>query len=631
MSFEPVVAPAVPAAAAPAAGGPAGLGIVQRDDGVYFDVSVAPASLVATVDNLFRSSFFLGLNYPLLMRALFGVGPEIPRPLREQGWVRFAKRIMPFDPQRRELYRAVKVTDGRAEYYFEPVFLPNPAEPQGAGLPARLDADEFVADLWGKGIRFGIDIDLVRQTIAGGVADRLVVARRLDPTPGIDAHVIEVSDDIHRSNAPRRLANGRLDLQAFQNRFPQVKGRLRLLKKAPPVMGTRGVELSGQFVEPSVPVDLDLKSYAGPGTMIERTLDGEYLVSLQPGFLMVDPKTSQITVGHKIVSHEGVSARTTGNLMLTGDFEEFGEVQENRVIEGEGITLHADVFGKIVSRGGTIALHHNLVGGSAANKRGDIVVHGVASGATLQTLQGTVSLKRAENCVVSGTKVRIEHAVNCDIIADEVAIEIAEGCAVAGRAISIDSAGPRRQSEMVVFVQVADSARVDEVIALTNQRLEQLAALEARHKAEMDAIAAQPDVARYLRIASKVRKKELTLTPEQVPQFQKMAVAVGPALKDVSRIQLTVKSVQEEMQTGRALVARLEEQRASATVSRVQLKALHGDTQVRILKYLPDGNSTYALPVREIRTRLRSPHGERLHTAASGEFAWSSDGAPAAS
>lgn len=64
--------------------------------------------------------------------------------------------------------------------------------------------------------------------------------------------------------------------------------------------------------------------------------------------MSVDPKTSQISINDKIVSRDGVSARTTGNLELKGDYEEFGEVQEKRVIEGEGITIHADVFGNIV-------------------------------------------------------------------------------------------------------------------------------------------------------------------------------------------------------------------------------------------------------------------------------------------
>jgi hypothetical protein len=121
--------------------------------------------------------------------------------------VRIAADILPFDPARRELYRSVKIGGGRAEYYFEPVWLPDAADPEGPGMPARLDVDEFVADMWVKGIRFGIDIDAVRAAIAPK-AERVTVARRLEPEPGQDARIVEVSDDIHRNDAPRQLANG---------------------------------------------------------------------------------------------------------------------------------------------------------------------------------------------------------------------------------------------------------------------------------------------------------------------------------------------------------------------------------------------------------------------------------------
>jgi hypothetical protein len=92
--------------------------------------------------------------------------------------------------------------------------------------------------MWGKGIRFGIDIAAVRAR-SRPASERVMVASRLEPVPGIDAHIIEVSDDIHRSDAPRQLANGKLDLMCFQNRFPQIQKGVRLLQKLPRVVGTR--------------------------------------------------------------------------------------------------------------------------------------------------------------------------------------------------------------------------------------------------------------------------------------------------------------------------------------------------------------------------------------------------------
>jgi uncharacterized protein len=599
-------------------------GVVQRADGVYLDPSLQRPALIAAVDSILaQNNYFTGLDYTVFIRALYGVGPKSTS--GSDGWQRFATGIVPFAPPRRDLYRAAKIDQGIAEYYFEPVYLSDPADPDSL-LPATLDLDEFVADMWIKGIRFGIEIEHVRAAIADGLAGRLVVARRLAPVPGQDARVMEVSEDLHRSDAPRQLANGMVDLHSFQNRFPQIHQGVRLLKKVPRVAGSVGFELNGTVIEPSIPSDLDLQSWCGPGTAIDRTPEGDFLVAQVAGFLAVDSKTNQISVGSKIVSHEGVSAKTTGNLQLSGDYEEFGEVQEKREIEGDSITVHADVFGKIVSRGGTIILNRNLSGGTALNKAGDIIVRGIASGAVIQSSNGQVVLQRAENSVISGTTVRIEHAINCDILGHEVVVGKAEGCAIGGRHITIGSAAPPRQSDMRVTLQVADARKAAVVIGATRERLGQLAAVAQRHKAEIDRMAALPDVRKYMRLAAGVRKNEITLTPGQVPMFQRMAQAVGPTLKEIGRLSEAMKTVEADLQFGQQLIEKLERQCDEAGASAVTLERVEGDVQVRALHYHPDGSSTYDLAVRDIKMRLReTEHSEVLFAGSSGSFNWHSE------
>jgi hypothetical protein len=603
--------------------------IVRRRDGVYADPTVLGKTFLAAFDHIMRGNYyFTGLDYALVIKAVYDCGPDLPRSGNGELLVRFASDVAPFDPARRALYKAVKINDGKAEYYFEPVYLADPANPHSLGQPAALDIDEFIADMWLKGVRFGIDVGAVRAAIASGKAERVTVAQRLDAAPGRDAQIVEVSHDIHRSDAPRQLANGKLDLMAFQNRFPQIQKSIKLLQKVPRAAGTVGFELSGIPIEPAVPADIDLGPMAGPGTLIEHTADGEFLVAQQTGYLNVEGKTGQISIGDKIVSRDGVSSRTTGNLQLTGDYEEFGEVQEKRVIEGEGITIHADVFGNIVSRGGTVLLNHNLVGGSAHNARGDIKVKGVASGAVIQASCGEVVMNRAESCIISGTRVTVEHAVNCEIIADEVLVKQAEGCAIAGRRITIESAGPRKQSEMLVFALRPDSAQIDEVIKLMTARVDELGALAARRKAAMEQMTGEPEVRKYVMLASKIRKKELTLTPEQVPVFQKMALEAGPALKAIAKVSLEVKAAETEQQSGQALVAQLMQQRSDSDgVSHVQVRLVQGETTVRTMKFNPDGSSTYDLPAKDIKARLRSSAvgGELIFSGTQGTIDWVSE------
>jgi hypothetical protein len=602
--------------------------LVKRPDGVYADPGVLATTLAAAVDGIFsHNSYFSGLDYTVLIKILYGHGPDLRRSANGELLIRFASDIVPFDARRRQLYKAVKLSDGKAEYYFEPVVMTNPDDPDGPGVPAKLSADEFIADMWGKGIRFGIDVAALHAAIDAGKAERVNIASRLDAVPGIDAHIVEVSSDLHRSDAPRQLANGKLDLMAFQNRFPQIQKGVKLLKKVPRKQGEVGYELSGLAIQPPPPKDIDLASMAGTGTVIENSADGQFLVSQAAGFLNVDSKTSMLSVDDKIVSRDGVSSRTTGNLQLTGDYEEFGEVQEKRVIEGESVTIHADVFGNIVSRGGTIMLHNNLVGGSAHNARGDIRVKGVASGSVLQTSLGEVNLQRAESCIISGTRVVIEHAANCEIMADEVVIGQAEGCAIAARKVSIDIAGPRKQSEMQIFAMEPDSARIDEAIAFMTQRADGFGQQVQRRQAVLDDLTGQPEVRKYVMLASKVRKKELILTAEQLPQFQRMAAAVGPALKTIAKVSLEVKEAETEQQAALLLISQLQEQRsACAGACEVKVQQLAGETQLRSMKFPLDGSVLYDLPSKEIKTRLRAnmDRGDMILSSSSGAIAWHS-------
>jgi hypothetical protein len=606
--------------------------IAQRDDGVYADPTVLGTTLIAAVDNIYRAgNYLVGVDYPILMKALFGHGPDLPRGPDGAPLVRIAADIQPFDPARRALYRAAKIGRGYAEYYFEPVWLPDPDDADAEGIPTRLDVDEFIADMWSKGIRFGLDLPAIRAAIASNKADRVTFARQCDPVPGEDAHIVEVSDDIHRNDAPLELANGRLDLNSFQNRFPQIQPGIRLLEKRPATPGTTGFEMSGTPLPPKPGRDTDLAPYAGNGTKVERTPEGEFLVSSQAGFLMVDAKTSRISIDEKVVSRDGVSAKTTGNLNLTGDYEEFGEVQEKRVIEAESITVHGDVFGLLVSRGGTIVMQANLVGGSARNVRGDIHVRGVASAAVLSAEDGRIVLERAESCVIAGTRVEIGHAVNCEIVGDEVVVKMAEGCALAGRRVTVECTVPRKQSEMLVAVLRAEGRQIDEVIAAVTQRVAQFAALAAQLKAAMDAMTSKPDVRGYLMLATRVRKGEINLSPEQTRQFQKMAQDVGPALKTMADVSAKLKAAEAEQQAGAAMLANLEAQRSdAASTSGVTIASVQGETQVRILGYSPAGGQPYLWTPRDIRTRLRGPQaGELLFMGGTGSFAWSGDAVPA--
>lgn len=599
--------------------------LVQRDDGVYFKADATPLACLTAVSQIFMSSaFFGGLDYAVFSKTLYNVGPDLPPPQGDapEPLLRFADIILPFHAARRALYKTVKVINGEAEYYFEQVYMELPdMMPQ----PARLNFDEFVADMWIKGIRFGIDAPVVRDIIGTGRLGRIVVARRLKPVPGRDATIVEVSQDIHRSNAPKDMGDGRLDLQTFQNRFPQVKPNVKLLRKVPRAAGVRGYELSGLVLEPPVSKDVNLASMAGQGTLVEQLRGGEFLVSAVEGYISVDPASKRLSIGPKIISREGVSLRTTGNLQLTAEYEEFGDVQEQRVVEGGNITIHGNVFGNIASRGGDISLNKNLMGGSATNVDGAIRVRGVASGAVLQSRQGEITLTRAESCIIAATRVVIGEARNCEILADEVVIKVAEGCAIAARKIEIQLAGPRKQSEMLLYALVPDTSKYDKKIAELQPRVATAAREAETCKAEMDLITGQADVRKYLTLATRVRKREVTLTPEQLPLFQKMAESVGPSLRQVAKISLAMKAAQVRQAQAQEEVTQVQAQKKEMQRgSRCVVELLTGDVLLRTMAFVPGEPPLYDRPAKDVKAKVRTaaPGMTVLHSGRFGPIRW---------
>lgn len=604
------------------------VGLVRRSGGIYIDVGLPRPALIAAVNQVFRAGFYLtGLSYPVMIGALYGVGPG----LCSAQAVRLADDVRLMDPLRVPLYKNPKMGHGYAGYYFEPLYLDEEVLADGTVIPerqTRLDIDEFVADMWLKGIQFGIDVAAVAAAMAASKPERITFATDLAPEPGQNATAMEVSSDLHRSDAPKARADGRIDLQSFQNRFPQIQANVRLLKKVPTVPGLPGFDLSGRMTAPPPPVDLTLRFYAGDGTETQTLDDGEYLVSTREGFLSVDAKSNRISITDKIISTEGVSGRTTGNLQLAGAYEEYGDVQEQRDVTGGDITVHGNVYGNIHSRGGIVVLDQNLVSGSVQNALGPISIAGVASNSVIHTGSGAITIARAENCVISGTSVRIEEASNCEIVADDVVISLAEGCAVAGRNVDIESAGPRRRTEMIVHVLVRDVTRFDEEIAELDARLAGLAQTLLAGQQEAERIAALPDVRRYLALAVKLRTQELTLTPEQGQFLRKIATAVATEVQAIDKLKLAIQAAQTQQKLLGDHLAQVTAQKvAAAGVARCGLHLVSGETTVRTMPVSADSAALAMASPKEIKQRLRgTPNGgDMLFCGSSGSLDWHLD------
>jgi len=619
--------------------------IVKRADGLYVTLSRldSPADFVDFVNRTFALGlYFRALDYAQFQSLLYD--EPASRDPAAPDEVFLALDIASFRPQRQSLYKELRIQRGEAVYLFEPIYL-DPASDEGeqvaedggrspqrllAGAPleirAWLDVDEFIASAWSKEVRFGIDVAAVQEGIQLDKPERRVVARSRPFVPGKDAEISEQAPGLHRNNAPRRLLGDRVDLRQFETRYPQVAAGLRLVKKTPRTPGVDGRDVTGEALPAPLPKDFDLARMAGAGTVISREDDGEFLLASVCGFLSIDTRSHQFSVTDKIVSHEGVSTRTTGDLMLTGEeYEQHGEIQEKRVVTCRSITAFADVFGNIVSTGGSVRLKQNLVGGSASNDDGDIVVEGLASGATLLAPHGRVTLKQADNCTIIARQVVIERATLCDIVADELSVELAEACAAAARNTQVRIARTRKEIGNVFLVLLPDRANEEAQIAALRERRAVLETDIAAHRAKLDALRADKDVSNYLRLAGKLRRGEASLSPEQEAGWRRLSALVAPALKTFP---LLAAALNERLAEATGLGLEIDEALAAAeqgcgelacTVERVE-----GETRISALQLKLADTPLHALPHKELKLRLRATDAatKKLFSGSSGCFSW---------
>jgi uncharacterized protein len=630
--------------------------VLRRADGLWVDISAldSPALFPQFVERVFSSGArFQQLDYALFSDLLYHWEPQHVAARLEEferhgkpPQMRLAADIVPFPEARRAIYRGAKVIDdgAAAEYLFEPVIVEREVQEPVFGEPDAdgnapmvmevhtfseqlfLDLDEFIADLWVKGIRYGIDVAAVRDVIEHNRVERLVVAKKLAPKDGSDASIDEQTDALHRSDVPAIRSDGRMDLCHFRNRFPQVAADTRLFKKVPRISGVSGWDVQGKEIPPTIVKDFDINTLAGPGTRVVREDHADYVVSTIEGFLNIDTQSGQISVLEKIVNKEGVSMRTTGDLALAGDeYEEHGEVQEKRVVEGHHMTFMSNVFGRVHSDGGRIVLKANINGGEAISAGGSVTVEGNAVQAQIDARGGEAVLALAENCTIFGTRVRIERAVRCTVVADSVEIGVCEGSAVAAKNVSIQASTSRRDEPSVVVMLLPDLSPFDRELASLDDASEETKGEIAERKTEIDTLADSPDLKSYLALLSRVKAGALVIDATHEAGWKKLQERAVPSLRQFSALKAKNIAAEKLLAEWAAERPGIEAARRDAdTGIHCAIAEVRGDTQVRWLRRPYDEAPLPNLSAREIQLCLRNAGEveERIFSGAVGSVDW---------
>lgn len=623
--------------------------LIRQPDGVFVDVALAGGGFDRVVDALFSNGArFRGLNYPLLMGLLYDYDSVVEQ-YGASAKLRLAEDVVAFSEKRRALYKGVKVDGARqfAEYFFEPVRIavtieePIYGEPDEEGVapvtgynrkevkqPTKLDVDEFIADMWTKDVRYGIDVEAVAGVIASGAHKRIEVAHQRDATQGMDAELEEACKVLHRDNSPKLLLNGKADLRRFQNRFPQIAKGSRLLKKKARVFGNPGIRVNGQRIEPLVPKDnIDLLALSGPGTYVEIQDNAEYILAAQDGFLSLDLASNIVSVTEMIENKGGISLKTTGDLSLAGnDFVEHGEVQEGRIVEGKNMTFHSDVYGEIISHGGLILFEGNLSSGSAKNDDGDVTANGRVFNSLIDARAGKVTLQYAESSLILADTVTIERAVNCDIIASSVEIASAEGCGIAGRDVRIKSSNACRSKETMISMLVPDYSGTEAKLAELSKAMEECNRIIGEKDQELVQLKSDPEFAKYLSLAASIRQGKIQLNEKQKEGWQKMTARFAKHMSTGSKLSAEKQEQKTQIQTLLQQQAELQQERKSSSAGIVcEIGEVVGETIVRSMVY-PSGVAGFqSNKPPEIRARLREQdtRHKRLFSNDMGSLKWS--------
>ena len=612
--------------------------VIKRSSGLYVDISAldSPELMQRFVERVFaENAIFTSLNYPLFLKLMFEYSPQDINQLidgfEREGKppeIKIAEDIVAFDPARREIYRGLKIQKGgeSAEYFFEQVTIdvefeepiygeedehgeyPQTGVERGTRAErAFLDFDEFVAAMWAKGLRYGIDETAVRNAIDTDRVDRIGIAAQKLAVSGQDSSIAELFDLMHRDDRPRMLAGGRMDLRQYSNRFPQVTAGTRLFSKVPRKLGVSGWSVQGRELSPEGVKDFDITTLAGPGTAVEKLANGDYcVVATIDGFLNIDTQTSQVAVSEKIVNRSGVSTRTTGDLTLSGDeFDEHGEVQEKRAVTGLHMNFFADVFGEITSNGGRVVFKQAISGGSANSPGGAISVEGIASCATLLARRGVVEVASAESTLIIGRVVRIKRAIRCDIVADQVEIEYAEGCSIAAKQIKLGESTARKSVPTQVLLMLPDIEPYEKAIAVALAERKAAEAELVVKQERLSSLAMNVDMKTYLSLEPRIRTKSLVMSPAQEANWKALLGRLGPALRDLQKIQADIKTVGEQIAGCAVRIEKLKaESKAASTGVGCQIDQVSGDTSVRGRRMRADAPALDSLPTKELRARM---------------------------
>ncbi len=602
------------------------LGLVVDPIKFKNELSQQPTAFHLFLDQFFASSMrFYGLDYAVLSALL--VTPE--KYFSQFSPIRLAADAVDFPEYRQDLYKGVRLLDDnfKAEYIFQPMVVETPFKQPLYGDKQRdgttpivgyenrirqedavLDVDEFIAAMWSKGIRCGLQMDLIEPSLFAKKTVRMVIAQGYSPTPGKNAEVIDVFTPAKQLNGPVWI-NGQLDLRHFQNKYPGVTKGRAILQKIPAQPGGAGFTVTSERLEPEAVLDLDLSQFTGPGTRIEMTADGEVLCADIDGYISWSSESKKISISEQIESQVDINVKNTGDVALQADqFTSHGEVQEARLVKGKNMRFTAPVYGNLLSDGGHILVESILSSGSAVvTGEGSIVISQKVINARIVAISGKINLNYAENSLIMGDEVTLGQAINCVVVANTLHIATAKACLMAAKSVDVDSASEHKNviTKLIVFKPdlTTDFAKLN---ALTTD-LQGIQTLMNLRRDELAAIKKNPQFARYLQLHATLKGDPEQITQAIKEEFVLLQRSQAANLKTIERL---VKDLQKCNSASTEKAAHIQMQKDE--INKIclpyhcTLKAVSGDVAAHAVNAAFNGSTLAEKSLKDVGQWLQS-------------------------
>ncbi|MBW7954524.1 hypothetical protein H3C61_01800 [Candidatus Gracilibacteria bacterium] len=473
------------------------------EDGIYLDISRIKSrdDFISFVGDFFgRGFYFKDLDYKLFSDIIFDIEKI------EGNNIKLASSIEKIDEKKAQKYQKPFIYNGlQSEYIFSKIYSDIEEDGKTKEIEVFLDIDEFIAQMWNYGIRFGLKIDDIKKEIKLPTNKKILIADYIEPTLPID----ESLQSMQFFGQDLSLDKDYKNYKRSYITFPKLS---KLYKIEPAIYGKNGLNILGEYIKPTKePKKIDLNKIIGEGVELLEQDGNIYIISSIDGFVSPpqgnynskntiekDKKFITLNIDEilnpiKVTEHIefGEIGPKTGNIiteysvLIKGLKSEYIVRAKNISSYGENcgsmssyndINIDGNVIGKMERQENIFSMTED---GQIISLNGNIKVNGkVLFNNVLSAVKGRIDLYSIENSIIFGKDIEIVNARRCFIFGENIKItgQLIDSIVISTQTIDIASTSHKDRENCIYFLRGENyENKIKEINNIISDLLEKLA------------------------------------------------------------------------------------------------------------------------------------------------------------